>query len=102
MIFHLIKFSRPVGVGASLATSIACILLVIQMVTDRNSILKNTAVVQGPLEFKDFSLALGTIVFSLAGHPAFPTFQADMKKQLDFKWAVSLGFSSMLISHYFS
>ena len=69
------------------------------MVSDRNSILKNTAVIHEPIEFKDFSLALGTIVFSLSGHPAFPTFQADMKKQSDFKWAVSLGFSSMSISN---
>lgn len=45
-------------------------------------------------DVQKISLALGTIVFGLAGHPAFPTFQMDMKRQKDFKWAVIFGFIS--------
>lgn len=47
-----------------------------------------------PADIQNVALALGTIAFTLAGHPGLLTFQMDMKRQSDIKWAVICGFSS--------
>jgi hypothetical protein len=52
-----------------------------------------STVLHSNTEFQPFSMAFGTLMFAIGGHPAFPTIQADMKKPGNFKWAVLLGFT---------
>ena len=47
------------------------------------------------MDFTSFFMAFGTICFAFGGHPAFPTFQADMINQKHFGRAVLLGYLSM-------
>lgn len=82
-------FDRPVAVGATLATAVACVLLVIKVAMEDGAW---DPVLHSTTEFEPFFMAFGTIVFAFGGHPAFPTFQTDMKKPGDFKWAVLLGY----------
>lgn len=51
-------------------------------------------VIHGQITFETLSVAFGTICFGFGGHPAFPTFQADMRRQKDFGWAVLIGYLS--------
>ncbi|KAJ8315272.1 hypothetical protein KUTeg_007422 [Tegillarca granosa] len=81
----------PIAVGATIATSIACIILTINVGIDSKT---SDPVEHSPQEFMTFFTAFGTIVFAFGGHPAFPTFQADMRRTKDFKWAVLLGYIS--------
>ena len=60
---------RPIAVGATLSTGIACVLILIQVLHDNETA---PAVRHTPTKM--------TIVFSLSGHPAFPTLITDMKK----------------------
>lgn len=53
------------------------------------------ALIHSEVDFTSFSVAFGTICFGFGGHPAFPTFQADMRKQNNFGWAVLLGYLSI-------
>ncbi|CAG2219090.1 SLC32A [Mytilus edulis] len=85
----------PIGVGATMSTGIACILILIQVLHDNKSA---PPVTHSSTDFMKFSAAFGTLVFSVSGHPAFPTFIADMKKKTDFKWAILIGY----ISEYFN
>lgn len=87
-------FCRPIAVGATLATGLACILLLARIIQDKDK--HGDTVVHSEQEFTSFFTAFGTIVFAFGGHPAFPTFQADMKNKADFKWAVLLGYMSKL------
>lgn len=80
---------RPVAVGATLATAVACVLLVVKVAMEDGTY---DPVLHSTTEFEPFFMAFGTIVFAFGGHPAFPTFQTDMKKPGDFKWAVLLGY----------
>lgn len=85
----------PIAYGATVATSIACIILITNMgleTQDRKHF--NQHVIHGEIKFFDFFMAFGTIVFAFGGHPAFPTFQTDMKKPSQFKYAVFLGYFS--------
>ena len=76
-----------------MSTGIACILILIQILLDKG----NVPVHHSSPDLLKFSAAFGTIVFSVSGHPAFPTFIADMKKKSDFKWWVLVGYTSMLL-----
>lgn len=82
----------PIAVGATCATAIACILLLIRMLYEEHKGDSPTNVIHSRQEFVSFFTAFGTIVFAFGGHPAFPTFQADMRNKADFKWAVLLGY----------
>lgn len=86
----------PIAVGATIATSIACIILTINVGIDSKT---SDPVEHSPQEFMTFFTAFGTIVFAFGGHPAFPTFQADMRRTKDFKWAVLLGYIIVLIMY---
>ena len=83
---------RFIAVGATCATATACVILFINILYDN----KDTpgAAVHDQITFKTFSVAFGTICFGFGGHPAFPTFQADMRRQKDFGWAVFIGYLS--------
>ncbi|XP_052089874.1 uncharacterized protein LOC127726532 [Mytilus californianus] len=84
----------PIAVGATLATGLACILLLARIIQDKDK--HGTTVEHSKQEFTSFFTAFGTIVFAFGGHPAFPTFQADMRNKADFKWAVLLGYMIVL------
>lgn len=86
----------PVAVGATLATAVACILLVIKVAMEDGTY---DPVLHSTTEFEPFFMAFGTIVFAFGGHPAFPTFQTDMKKPGDFKWAVLLGYLVVMVMY---
>lgn len=83
----------PIAVGATLATAFACILLLARVIQDKGKV---PHVEHSEQKFFTFFTAFGTIVFAFGGHPAFPTFQADMKNKADFKWAVLLGYMIVL------
>ncbi|XP_062577099.1 uncharacterized protein LOC134238969 [Saccostrea cucullata] len=86
----------PVAVGATLATAVACILLIIKVALDEGTY---DPILHSKTEFEPFFMAFGTIVFAFGGHPAFPTFQTDMKKPSDFKWAVTLGYIIVMLMY---
>lgn len=86
----------PLAVGACLATGAACVLLIINMSLHSKDI---PDVVHSNPTFTDFSVAFGTIVSAIAGHPTFPTFQMDMKNQEEFKWAVIIAFISISLMY---
>ncbi|XP_052090183.1 uncharacterized protein LOC127726769 [Mytilus californianus] len=86
----------PIGVGATLSTGIACILILIQVLHDKESA---PPVTHSSTDFMKFSAAFGTLVFSVSGHPAFPTFIADMKKKTDFKWAILVGYVIVMLMY---
>nr|XP_022293046.1 amino acid transporter AVT1J-like isoform X1 [Crassostrea virginica] len=83
----------PVAVGATVATAIACILLLVKVARDQGLY---DPVLHSTVEFEPFFMAFGTIVFAFGGHPGFPTFQTSMKRPGDFKWAVLLGYLVVL------
>ncbi|XP_069110122.1 uncharacterized protein [Argopecten irradians] len=78
-----------IAYGATIATASAAVIIVVSVGLDASN---HTSTEHEKVEFKKIALALGTIVFALGGHPAFPTFQMDMKRQKDFKKAVCFGF----------
>lgn len=82
---------RPIAVGATVATGIACVFLVAAIATypDAQVPSKVTHTSVGVL---DFALAFGTILFSFGGAPAYPTIQHDMRVSTDFPKSLTLGF----------
>ncbi|XP_033741068.1 amino acid transporter AVT1A-like [Pecten maximus] len=78
-----------IAYGATVATALAAVIIVVSIGLDAPG---QPIVHHQNADFQKIALALGTIVFALGGHPAFPTFQMDMRKQRDFKMAVSYGF----------
>ncbi|XP_021379870.1 amino acid transporter ANTL2-like [Mizuhopecten yessoensis] len=78
-----------IAYGATIATASAAVIIVVSIGLDAP---KQKTVEHEEADFQNIALALGTIVFGLGGHPAFPTFQMDMKRQKDFKKAVIYGF----------
>ncbi|KAK3097482.1 hypothetical protein FSP39_010023, partial [Pinctada imbricata] len=86
----------PVAVGATGATALACVLLLIRMGMDKGNV---HPVQHDSTKFTPFFMAFGTIVFAFGGHPAFPTFQTDMKRPKDFKWAVLLGYMVVMLMY---
>ncbi|XP_064596417.1 uncharacterized protein LOC135463023 [Liolophura sinensis] len=83
-----------VGVGAAGATSVACVVLVSNMIYD--GVQRREVVQHSSPSFTYFFMALGTISFAFGGHPAFPTFQTDMKNQKKFGHAVFLAYLIVL------
>ncbi|KAL4233035.1 hypothetical protein ACF0H5_007721 [Mactra antiquata] len=87
-----------VAVGATCATAIACCIMLGVMIHDST---KNFGeVIHKEVDFTSFSVAFGTICFGFGGHPAFPTFQADMRNQSHFGWAVLLGYLIVLLMYF--
>ncbi|XP_048769154.1 uncharacterized protein LOC125675475 isoform X2 [Ostrea edulis] len=86
----------PVAVGATVATALACVLLIINVAMDKGTY---NPVLHSRTEFEQFFMAFGTIVFAFGGHPAFPTFQTDMRKPSDFKWAVLMGYIVVMLMY---
>lgn len=82
------------GVGAAGATSVACVVLVSNMIYDGAQRGEVTTVKHSSPSFTYFFMALGTISYAFGGHPAFPTFQTDMKNQKKFGRAVFLAYMS--------
>ncbi|XP_067675356.1 uncharacterized protein [Haliotis asinina] len=87
------KPGRPIAVGAALATGTACIILTTNMVVDKKNV---PEVVHDAPGFVSFFTAFGTICFAFGGHPAFPTFQTDMKDHKQFGKAVFLAYMIVL------
>ncbi|KAH3898159.1 hypothetical protein DPMN_022378 [Dreissena polymorpha] len=87
-----------VAVGATCATAVACVILLVSILIDAKHhdgpVIHTTEVT-----FTSVSVAFGTICFAFGGHPAFPTFQADMKKQSNFGKAVLLGYTIVLLMY---
>ena len=89
--------SRFVAVGATAATGTACVILLANIIKDKST----HTFVEEEVDFTSFFMAFGTICFAFGGHPAFPTFQADMRNQKNFGKAVLLGYISKHINNYF-
>lgn len=85
-----------VAVGATAATGTACVILLANIIKDESS---HTFLVE-PVDFTSFFMAFGTICFAFGGHPAFPTFQADMRNQKNFGKAVLLGYLIVLLMYF--
>ena len=88
---HGLGTCRPAAIGATVATSIAVVLVFADIMTDLP--LKDTAV-RDPPTFLSFSLAFGTMLFAFGGTSAFPTIQNDMKKPQGFPRAVLIAYIS--------
>ena len=76
--------------GATVATSIACVILVVLMVLDSRK--KDEVVIHSKVDPLSFAAAFGTICFAFGGHPAFPTFQNDMRQPQRFGSSCKLAY----------
>ncbi|XP_064594698.1 uncharacterized protein LOC135461499 [Liolophura sinensis] len=85
-----------IAIGATAATSVACVVLFSNMIYDGTHRKDAGPVRHSSSSFIDFFMAFGTICFAFGGHPAFPTFQTDMKKQKNFGRAVLLAYLIVL------
>ena len=81
------------AVGATAATGTACVILLANIIKDKD----DHTFIEAPIDFTSFFMAFGTICFAFGGHPAFPTFQADMKNQRNFGKAVLFGYLSKYV-----
>lgn len=91
----------PIAIGALITTSVACILIISQIVMDftDQDYLDNCTMIDRendpvqlateyePPTFKGYMQAFGTIMFAFGGASTFPTIQADMRNKSHFKWA---------------
>ncbi|GFN75569.1 amino acid transporter antl1-like isoform x1 [Plakobranchus ocellatus] len=86
----------PIAVGATVATSIACVIIVANVAVDSVDL---PPAFKPELDAKNFFMAFGTICFAFGGHPGFPTFQADMKQPEKFGKAIFLAYSILLLMY---
>ncbi|BFZ10134.1 hypothetical protein BsWGS_13173 [Bradybaena similaris] len=86
----------PIAVGAVVSTSIACCLILANIVRDGQKLNPAT---YPQLEFDSFFMAFGTICFAFGGHPAFPTFQTDMKEPEKFGRAIFIAYFIVLLMY---
>lgn len=82
---------RPIGVGATFTTGIACILIIVQSLLDRDP---SKPVYHSKTDPMKFSTSFGTMVFAVSGHSVMPTIINDMKNKSDFMKAALLGYGS--------
>lgn len=80
------------------ATSIACVILVVVMGVDARSA---PPVVHRDVDLLSFAMAFGTIAYASCGHPAFPTFQTDMREPAKFGRAVALAYVGGFSDNYY-
>ena len=88
--------NRWVAMGASAATSVACVILVVLMGLDRSDHPDRT-VIHKKIQPMSFAAAFGTICFAFGGHPTFPTFQNDMKEPQKFGSACRLAYLGLFV-----
>ncbi|KAI8791411.1 amino acid transporter ANTL1-like isoform X2 [Biomphalaria glabrata] len=86
----------PIAIGATVATSIACCVVIANVVIDSKTL---PEAYHPNVEFKTFAFALGTICFAYGGHPAFPTFQADMRNPEKFGLAIFISYMIVLFMY---
>ncbi|XP_063402416.1 uncharacterized protein LOC134686672 [Mytilus trossulus] len=86
----------PIGVGATFTTGVACILIIVQSLNDRDQNMPVSHSTTDPLKF---STSFGTMVFAVSGHSVLPTIINDMKKKEDFKKAAFLGYAIVLMMY---
>lgn len=87
----------PVAIAAMAATSIACFLLFIQILTEIDDYpdTKHTSP-----SFISFFVAFGTIIFAFGGHAAFPTIQHDMRDPKLFPKSISIAYSIIVLMYF--
>ena len=81
------------SVGATLATIIAAIVVIVQIIIEA----KDHTPEYTPPTFKSFFLGFGSIIFSLGGASTFPTIQNDMLHRNKFSSCVIIAMSSKFI-----
>ncbi|CAG5130404.1 unnamed protein product [Candidula unifasciata] len=86
----------PIAVGAVVSTSIACCLIVANAMYDGKKLSPAT---YPEIQFESFFMAFGTICFAFGGHPAFPTFQTDMKEPEKFGRAIFIAYCIVLLMY---
>lgn len=86
----------PIAVAATVATSIACVVIVANVSVDAQDAPR---AFQPDLDAKSFFMAFGTICFAFGGHPGFPTFQADMRQPEKFGKAIFLAYFILLLMY---
>lgn len=84
-----------VGVGATLTTSCACVLIFTQICMDGLTAVEPVRHITH--NFHDFFLSFGTLLFAFGGASTFPTIQNDMEKKEKFSSSVGIGFAIILI-----
>ncbi|CAG2219089.1 SLC32A [Mytilus edulis] len=85
-----------IGIGATISTGIACVLIVIQTVMDKH---KQPIVHHSETSTLKIFTACGKMVFAVAGHSIFPTIITDMKKKNDFYKSALLGYGIVLLMY---
>ena len=83
---------RPIAIGASGASMIACVLIFTTYMVDLPN--QPRPPPQEKLTFQSVFLAFGAILFAFGGASTFPTIQHDMKKPGDFPKAVVWAYAS--------
>ncbi|VDH95842.1 Hypothetical predicted protein [Mytilus galloprovincialis] len=89
-------FGRYIGIGATISTGIACVLIVIQTVMDKH---EQPIVHHSETSTLKIFTACGKMVFAVAGHSIFPTIITDMKKKNDFYKSALLGYGIVLLMY---
>ena len=89
----------PFAIAASACTILAAIFICVRtgMYIHNHGVLKYSE--QSHTTAKSLFNAFGTIAFSFGGASVFPTFQADMRKPSQFKYAASIAFIFVLIMY---
>lgn len=82
-----------IALTAALATTLACLMVLIQIAMDAPEV---PPAFHGPLKFKDFFAAFGIISFGFGGHQSFPTIQVDMKQPQKFGRSLSISYFTIL------
>ncbi|OWF37632.1 Lysine histidine transporter 1 [Mizuhopecten yessoensis] len=85
-----------IGYGATVATALAAVIIVISIGLDSPN---QPTVHHQTVDFQNTVLAFGTLVFTFGGHSCFLTFQMDMKREKDFKMAVICGYVVVLLMY---
>lgn len=83
-----------IALAAAVATGTASIIVMVVVLTNRDP---TQTVTHSKITFISFFTAFGTICFAFGGHPAFPTFQADMKEPKNFGKACLIGYLIVLL-----
>ncbi|XP_074655769.1 uncharacterized protein LOC141909270 isoform X2 [Tubulanus polymorphus] len=83
----------PVAIIATLSTAIACVIITVNIILIEPKIPKEQ---KKPIEVLPFMMAFGTLAFTFAGTPAFPTIQHDMKEPKKFGRSLIAAFTVLL------
>ncbi|KAG5880868.1 hypothetical protein JTB14_017794 [Gonioctena quinquepunctata] len=91
------KDFRFVGLGAILTSVFACILFLIQILRDAETVNTEPRRDHG---FQDFFISFGTILFAFGGASTFPTIQNDMTNKKDFSMGVIIAFVVIMLLYF--